>query len=70
MKQIALSDPNSNCAKNFKIILDDFRNNGTKKNIRKHFWELFDELNLYIDIVLIEYMFCAKIFLKVDMRRK
>ena len=27
------------------------------------------EFDMYIDIVLIVYIFCAKIFLKVDMRR-
>ena len=31
---------NSNCEKNFKIDLDDFRNNSKKKNLRWHFGEL------------------------------
>ena len=28
----------------FKIKLDDLRKNGKKNNLRRHFWELSDEL--------------------------
>ena len=45
-----------------KIELDDFRNNGKKKKLRRDFWEVSDEFDLYIDILLIFYVFCAKIF--------
>ena len=48
--------------------MDDFRNNGKKNNLRGHFGELSHELiesDLYIDTVIILYIFCAKIiFLK------
>ena len=54
------------------VNLDDFRKNGKKKNFRGDFCELSDELtefDLYIDLVSIVYMFCAKIFFKVDVWR-
>ena len=44
------------------IKLDDFRNNGQKKNLSGNFWELSDELlnriwSIYINIVLIVFVF-------------
>ena len=33
---------NSNSIENFKIELDDFRNNGKKKKLRGRFWEQSD----------------------------
>ena len=35
---------NSNSVEHFKIKLDGFRNNGKKKNLRVHFWELSNKL--------------------------
>ena len=64
---------NSKSVKNFKIKLDDFRKNGKKKNLKGHFGELwmnyFREFDQHIDFVFIVYMFCAKIFFKVNVRR-
>ena len=51
---------NSNNVENFKF--DNFRNNGNKKNLRQHFKKIFlTEFDIYIDIVLIVYIFCVKI---------
>ena len=33
-----------NGKKDFKIELDDFRNNGKKKNLKRHFWERSEKL--------------------------
>ena len=46
---------NSDCLKNFRIKLDDFRNNAKKNKLTGHFWMYF------LDIVLIVYMFGIKI---------
>ena len=47
---------NGNGVKNLQIKLDDFRNNGG------NFWmNYLTEFDLYMDIVLILYMVCAKI---------
>ena len=35
---------NSNSTESFKIELDEFRNNGKKKKLSGHFWELSDEM--------------------------
>ena len=35
---------NSNCVKKNYIKFDDFRNDGKKKNLRRPFWELSDEI--------------------------
>ena len=35
---------NRNNVNKFKIKLNDLRENGKKKNIRRHFWELLHEL--------------------------
>ena len=48
-----------------KIKLDDFKNNSKKKNLRGHFWEPSDELLNIIWFVLIEYVFCEKIILRL-----
>ena len=37
----------SNCIENYKVKLNDFRNNGMKKNLRGHFWEL--QMNYLIE---------------------
>ena len=34
----------SSSVKKINIELDNFRNNGEKKNLRGYFWELSDEL--------------------------
>ena len=50
---------NGSSIKYFKIELDKFRNEGKKKKLREHFH--LTEFDLYIDIGLIVYKFCAKI---------
>ena len=56
--------------KKLKIELDDL--NGKKRNWRENLLGLSEELqiefDLYIDLVLIVYIFCAKFYFKVDMR--
>ena len=61
--------------------MDDITNNGKKKNLRRNFRELSDELRLVFDEnidVLILYMLCVKMFFfylflflfsEVDVRR-
>ena len=46
------------------IKLDDCRNNGKRKNLRGNYLMNYLEFDLYLDIVLIVYMFCAKILFK------
>ena len=49
--------------KNIYIKLDDFRNKGKKKNLRRHFRRLPNELSefdLYSDILPIVYMYSKK----------
>ena len=56
---------NYNSVKKLKIKLDGFRNNIKKKKLRVNFGKLLDDLSefdQYIDIILIFYMICVKIF--------
>ena len=61
---------NRNRVETLKIQLDEFRKNCKKKNLKWHFgnyWMLYlTGFDLYIDIVLIVYMF---VFLKVNGRQ-
>ena len=56
---------NSNSVKDFKTEFDACRNNDKKKNLRSHFgnyWMNYStKFDLYIDIVLIVYIFCANV---------
>ena len=56
---------NSNSVENFKIKLDDFRNNTKKNNLRENFGELLDDLrefDIHIDNVLNVYNLCKVSF--------
>ena len=66
-----------NGVKTIKIELDDFKNNDKKKKQTKKvsFWGNYQmkyqtKFDLYIDSILIVFMFCVKIFfLNVDVRK-
>ena len=71
-----------NGIKKFKIEFDDFEDNGKKKNLRGHFWELMDEwlnrifllyscnYSVYVPCKDSFFSFCFfSLFLRVDKRR-